>query len=176
MPRCFGSTAWTHKKWESVYVRISVWNCVCKLICSSTQSCIRVFVHFILNVLWTNGSLLKPLLVWFIQLIAVGFQSPDQAAEMQSVVKLDCNKLNVIQLRKIAFPSSFSYLLRYALDFAELLGETCVVDVHPTWINGKFLTQRGKNALFILEDTLVCIISENSHKATHKGLKVTSLL
>lgn len=55
-------------------------------------------------------------------LIAAAFQWPGQAAETHSVVKLDCYKLNVIQLRKKRSPFLLhSYLLGRALDVSVLL-------------------------------------------------------
>lgn len=65
--------------------------CLCTLIHASAQACICEFVYFILKVLWSCH--LKAFLVRFIQLIAVGFQWPDQVGEMQSVVKLNCSKI-----------------------------------------------------------------------------------
>lgn len=110
--------------------------------------------------------------MWFIPLIAVGFQWPDQAAEMQSNAKLNCNKLNVIQLRKKSFPSSFSYLLRYIqfwrAAWRDVLWMFIQLDVFK--INCK-CQQKGKNASFILS-----VQYENSYLATQEGFRITCLL
>lgn len=91
---------------ESVFVCVCVYVSaqlfVCKLICSSTQACISVFVHIISGVLW--GILLEPFLAWFTQLMAAGFLWHAQLTGMQLAVTLNCNKLNVIQLKEISLP------------------------------------------------------------------------
>lgn len=123
-----GPLLWNERERVCVCAHFCMALCVCTLICASAQACICEFVRFILNVLWS-----RLLVRFFFQLIAVGFQWPDQAGGMQSVVKLNCNKLNVIQLRKISFPSSSSYLFRDAWGVLQGCSEKCAVDVHPTW-------------------------------------------